>query len=175
MGLIIKDKLNMFMKGYPTVSDKYNVAGGIIEGSYAGHFGDLVKNGSQAGYFKPVNASQTITAVTDIAGIILATNVQVAKDWPATEVEVPVGTAFNLLVNGFIAVQLSSGAVASDVTAGASVYATAAGKLTTVSDTSALKVENTKTPVPNLKFTGMIEDHGTASAHDYYAEVYVGC
>ena len=27
--LIIKDKIPQMMKGYPTVSDKYNVAGGI--------------------------------------------------------------------------------------------------------------------------------------------------
>ena len=30
MGLIIKDKIPMFMRGYPTVSDKYDVAGGVL-------------------------------------------------------------------------------------------------------------------------------------------------
>ena len=39
--LIIKDKIDMLMKGYPTVSDKYNVAGGVLTGNAAAQFGEL--------------------------------------------------------------------------------------------------------------------------------------
>ena len=52
MSLIIKDKIQMLMRGYPTVSDKYDVAGGILEGAEGVKFGDVVQFGATAGYVK---------------------------------------------------------------------------------------------------------------------------
>lgn len=52
MSLIIKDKIKQLMRGYPTVSDKYNVEGGIIEGTNGVNFGDMVVYGSKTGYYK---------------------------------------------------------------------------------------------------------------------------
>ena len=43
MGLILKDKIPMFKVGYPTVSDKYNITGGMLAGTAPAKFGDLVK------------------------------------------------------------------------------------------------------------------------------------
>ena len=49
MSLIIKDKIKQLMRGYPTVSDKYNVEGGIVEGDTPLAFGDMVAYGSTTG------------------------------------------------------------------------------------------------------------------------------
>ena len=51
MGMIINKQLQQLLKGYPTVSDKYNVSGGILTGSTAVGFGDLVKRSGITGYF----------------------------------------------------------------------------------------------------------------------------
>ena len=175
MGLIIKDKIPMFMRGYPTVSDKYNVAGGILEGNLVAKFGDLVQFGTQPGYFKAIGAGQTIDAVTKLAGIVLATNVKLAQEWPGEGVQVNPGEAFNLMVNGFVAIELAATAVKNDVTANAKVYVTANGAFTTATDANALKTGGAATPIPGMVFTGMIENHGTADAPKYFAEILVGC
>ena len=92
----------MFIVGYPTVSDKYNVTGGLLSGSDPVKFGDLVMfDGS--GYFKKVASA---TAVGDIAGFVLATNVKVAEGFATNVVQVNPGEAFNLLVRGFVAVAI---------------------------------------------------------------------
>ena len=168
MGLIINKTIPMLMKGYPTVSDKYNVAGGTLEGTAPAMFGELVQFGSTAGYFKAINATDTIAAVTSAAGIIVATNVKVAENFPGTVVQVNPGEAFNLLVNGFIAVELASTATASEVTANAAVYVTGAGKFTTTSDSAKLAAA-----LPNAVYTGMKENKGTADAPKWFAEIYV--
>lgn len=159
MGLIINDSIPMFMKGYPTVSDKYNVAGGVLDATSAPvEFGDLLVYGATKGYFaKPT----TITDVKQIAGFILATNVKLTTEWPGTTVLTLPGEAFNLLVNGFMAIALDTSAVEANVVANAQVYATPTGKCTTVStDNFAL---------PNVVFTGMVEKHGET----LFAEIYV--
>lgn len=166
MNLIIKDKIPMFIEGYPTVSDKYDVVGGILEGTSDAQFGQLVKNGTTAGYFKPINATDTISAVTEIVGLILATNVQLASGFPGTEVKVEPGEAFNLFIRGFVAVKLDVGAVVGDVTANAPVYVTTAGKFTTATAT-----EKIATPVPGVVYTGMHETHEGGT--DLFAEIYV--
>lgn len=167
MGLIIKDKIKMFIPGYPTVSDKYNVAGGILEGTYPAQFGQLVKLGSTAGYFKAIDGTTvTLSAVTDIGGFVVATNVKLAQDWPGTTVQVNPGEAFNLLVNGFIAVELDADATGSYVTANAPCYVVlATGKITTSDQASG----GTVVQLPNCYFTGMVETQGTALV----AEIYV--
>ena len=42
MSLIIKDKIQMMMKGFPTVSDKYNVLPAVLDGDAPVDFGDVV-------------------------------------------------------------------------------------------------------------------------------------
>lgn len=107
MGLIIKNKIAQLKKGYPTVSDKYNVQGGIYEGTDALYFGDLLAYGDATGHYKKL----TTSTVANLAGICLATNVKLANRYPGdsnASVETVKGEAFNLLVRGFIAVAVKN-------------------------------------------------------------------
>ena len=160
MGLIIKDKIPMFKVGYPTVSDKYNVTGGTLTGTKSVHFGDLVKFSTTKGYYEAISATVTIA---DIAGFVLATNVKLANDWPATEVAVNPGEAFNLVLPGsYLAIELDSTAVEANVKANAQVYVIpATGKCTTVSSSNLA--------LPGVVFTGMVEKH----ANKLVAEILV--
>lgn len=165
MGLIINKQIPMFMRGYPTVSDKYNVAGGILAGATPVKFGDLVKFSATKGYFEAIGAAD-ITAenvATTIGGFVVATNVKLNTEWPEGGVEVAPNEAFNLLVNGFIAVELATGAVEAEIVPNGPVHVTAAGKITTPTGTGHIAA------LPNVVFTGMTELHGTTR----YAEVYV--
>lgn len=159
MGLIIKDKIQQLMTGHPTVSDKYGVAGGILEGSAAVKFGDVVTVGSTAGYFK---AATTIANAEEIGGFVVATNVKLAEDWPGKTVQVNPGEAFNVLVNGFIAVELAANVTIADIVPNAAVYVTPAGKVCGKTTSGAIAV-------PNATFTGLYETQGTT----YVAEIYV--
>lgn len=160
MGLIIKDKIPMFKVGYPTVSDKYNVTGGTLTGTKSVHFGDLVKFSTTKGYYEAISTTVTIA---DIAGFVLATNVKLANDWPATEVAVNPGEAFNLVLPGsYLAIELDSTAVEANVKANAQVYVIpATGKCTTVSSSNLA--------LPGVVFTGMVEKH----ANKLVAEILV--
>lgn len=163
MSLIIKDKIPMFIKGYPTVSDKYNVSGGILAGSTPVKFGELVKRTDTAGYFEAITSTVNLA---DIVGFALATNVKLAEDWPATTVQVNPGEAFNLLINGFIAVELDADATFANVIANSPVYVILAnGRLTTEDKASAGNVVQ----LPGCVFTGLKEIQGTAKL----AEIYV--
>lgn len=169
MGLIIKDKITMLKKGYPTVSDKYDVAGAVLDGSTPVQFGDPVVFSSTKGYFSAVPSSG-LTSINQLAGITVATNVKVAQDWPATIVQINPGEAFNLLVKGFIAIELDSEATEASVTANSQV----AMILATGKFTSADKIASTTVvAVPNAVFTGVVENHGTAVAPKLYAEIYI--
>ncbi len=161
MSLIIKDKIPMFMKGYPTVSDKYNVAGGTLDQSSAAvEFGDLLVYGTTKGFYaKPT----TITNADQIAGFVVATNVKLSTDWPGTDAKTLPGEAFNLLINGFIAIALDATAVEANVLPNKQVYATPTGTCTTEAGESA------NFAIANAVFTGMVEKHGDV----LFAEIYV--
>lgn len=164
MGLIIKNALRKMFKGYPTVSDKYNVAGGTVEGATAIQFGELVEFGSSTGYYKAITGAIT---VDKIAGISLATNVKLATTYPAdNEIrESKTGEQINLLLSGYVCVELDSAAVEANVKEGAKVAVIlATGKMTTsgVADTANL---------PNYTFTGEYEKIGST----ILAEIKVGC
>lgn len=166
MGLIIKDKIKELMKGYPTVSDKYNVTGGMLTGNTPAKFGELVKFSGTKGYFEAITGAVTLP---DVAGFVLATNVKLAEEWPGQNVQVNPGEAFNLLVNGFMAVELDSGCTPAQILANKQVHLIlATGKLTTADKAAAGIVA-----LPNTVFTGIYEDQGTAQAHKYIAEIYV--
>lgn len=163
--LIIKDKIQMFMTGYPTVSDKYNVAGGTLVGDEPAKFGDLVKSSATTGYYEVVSATNTIAAVTELKGFIVATNVKLDEAFGGDVVNVQPGEAFNLLVNGFIAVELAAGAKEAEILSNAACFVTAAGKVTTTGDAAKLGTA----AIPNCVFTGMYEKRGGK----VYAEIYV--
>lgn len=158
--MIIKDKIPMFMIGYPTVSDKYNVVGGVLEGTTDVAFGDLVMFGTEANYYKAVTG---LTAATQLAGFVVATNVKLA-DYPSNEVNVHEGDALNLLVGGFLAIQLDSGAKTADIKPNAGIKVlTASGKCTTSS------ISTGTIDLPNAVFTGKYETKGS----NIVAEIYV--
>lgn len=164
MGLIIKDKLQKFMVGYPTVSDKYNVAGGILAGDTSVKFGDLVKYGDTTGYYEAITSTVT---VADIAGFVLATNVKLATTYPAAseDVETLPGEAFNLVLPGsYLAIKLDDAAVEADVKANAEVKVLlATGKCTTSSITTGTAT------LTGVTFTGEYE----LQSGVIVAEVYV--
>ena len=172
MGLIINKSIQKLLKGFPTVSDKYNVQGGMLGGTVAAHFGDVVVFGSVAGeYAVPTS---TISAVGNIAGIVLGTNVKLATTYPAgpsVEVETKVGEAFNLALPGsYLAVELDA-PTASNIKEGAAVAcflntASKYGHLTTHGETGA-------TDVPGWYFTGVYENQGTTAAPKYIAEIVI--
>ena len=145
MGLIIKDKIQSLMVGYPTVSDKYDVEGGLANETL--RFGDLVVAES-VGVYKKVDA-------TKVDGIVLATNVKLNTTYPA-DAEGPVtvkGEAFNVLIGGRVAVALDSGATASAIVKGADAKLSTAHKLSTTGTAIAGNV--------SIKFTGFYEMQGT--------------
>ena len=146
MGLI-KGKLGLqkMFVGYPTVSDKYDVVPATLSGADVVN-GDVVMYTTDHSVYAK---AASITAVAQLAGVVLATNVKVPSTYPAGSANVPTkaGEQFNLMVRGYIAVELDS---AADL---AVVYCTAAGKLTTVANSNV---------ATNWKFTGVTETQGTA-------------
>lgn len=152
--MIIKDRIPMLKIGYPTVSDKYNVSGAVLAGNTPVKFGQLVKLSATKGYFEAAAGAES---VAEIAGFVLATNVKLANEFPGTEVLIYPGEAFNLLVNGFMAVELDSAATLAQVTAKAQVAVIlATGKITTAD-----KIADGIVALPNVIFTGTVENHGT--------------
>lgn len=161
MAMIIKDKLQMLMKGFPTVSDKYNVLPAVLDGTAPVNFGDVVVYSTTDGYYtKPV----TITAAAQVAGFVVATNVKLPENYPGTTIQVNPGEAFNLLHSGYLAIELDSGAADADVAAGKGVAVLPSGKITTVGVATAITLTN-------VTFTGTKE---TVNGKRY-AEIYMGC
>ena len=161
MAMIIKDKLQMLMKGFPTVSDKYNVLPAVLDGTAPVNFGDVVVYSTTDGYYtKPT----TITAAAQVAGFVVATNVKLPENYPGTTIQVNPGEAFNLLHSGYLAVELDSGAVDANVAAGKGVAVLPSGKITTAGVSTAIALTN-------VTFTGTKE---TVNGKRY-AEIYMGC
>lgn len=160
MSLILgKDGIQKLMVGYPTVSDKYNVGPGVVEGPSSILPGELVYVGSAEGsYLAGADASDALPA-----GFAIATNVKVPTTYPAPQGPVPfaAGEAFGLFVSGYLAVELDANAVMANVVEGAKIYIDAtSGKLTTVSTSNARLVG---------QFTGVKELQGTKKV----AEIFI--
>lgn len=161
MSLIINKNVPMMIIGFPTISDKYNVAGGVLMGDSSVEFGKLVKYSSTAGYYEAI--TETVT-VDDIAGFVLGTNVKLSETYPSGDVKVNPGEGFNLLIDGFIAVELAESAVESDIVPNAAVKVVlSTGEITTSS------VESDTDTLPNVVFTGTYEYQGSKLV----AEIYV--
>lgn len=166
MGLIIKDHIKKFIKGYPTVSDKYNVSGAVLSGNAPVEFGDLVGFADTKGYFKKLTA---VTKVEDIAGIVVATNVKLNLEWPEGKVQTLPGEPFNLLIDGFIAVELDAKAVEANVLANKPVYVTPTATFTTEVNDGAAQNPVANFKLPNAVFTGEVEEDGDK----LIAEIYI--
>ena len=161
MAMIIKDKLQMLMKGFPTVSDKYNVLPAVLDGTAPVNFGDVVVYSTTDGYYtKPA----TITAAAQVAGFVVATNVKVPENYPGTTIQVNPGEAFNLLHSGYIAVAVDSGATDSNIAAGKKVAVLPNGKITTSGTATAIDLDG-------VVFTGTKETVGGVKL----AEIYKAC
>lgn len=170
MGLIINKNINMLMKGFPTVSDKYDVAPAVLTGDSTVEFGDLVQFAdatNEGTYFKSAVGAASVSA---IAGFVLGTNVKLNETWPEGNVLVNPGEAFNLLAKGFMAIELDSEATATSITANSPVAVILATAKCTTSDKLA---DTTIVALPNVYFTGTYENRGTTAAPKYYAEIYV--
>ena len=106
MSMIIKDRIPALKRGYPTVSDKYNVAGGIIRSTNGVQIGKLVKYTDTLGTY---TEATLLNSVDEIAGILLAVNVKLNRIWPDAGTRPTTyynGDTFDLFVDGFIAVEL---------------------------------------------------------------------
>lgn len=152
MGLIIKEKLQALMAGYPTMGDKYNVTGGILSGANPVKFGELVMFDGNGHYKKVASAS----ALTDIAGFVLATNVKTAEGFATNVVQVNPGEAFNLVLGGsWLAVETAE-EDGDDIKPNGAVYVSLTdGKLYASSGTG-----HTNT-LPGVVFTGTFELQGS--------------
>lgn len=161
MGLIINDKIQMLMKGFPTVSDKYNVLPAVLDGTAAVGFGDVVVYSATEGYYTKPTA---ITAATEVAGFVVATNVKVPENYPGTTIQVNPGEAFNLLHSGYIAVALDTGAVDANIAAGKTVAVLPTGAITTSGVATAIDLTG-------VTFTGTKETVDGVKL----AEIHVAC
>lgn len=175
MGLILNDKIKMMITGYPTVSDKYNVAGATLTGDTPVKFGDLVKLSDTKGYFEAIKTGDiTEDKFLKIGGFVLGTNVKLNETWPEGQVQVNPGEAFNLLVSGFMAVELAEHALEEDIVANGEVYVTADGKITTLNDSNAVEdSEGNDIALYGVVFTGTYENQGTAENPKLIAEIFV--
>ena len=155
MGLIIKKSLKKLLAGYPTVSDKYGVQGGVLGGSTAAHYGDLlVYTGTQGEYAVAAAGAKA----ADIAGIALATNIKLVRQFPggsnAENATFEVGEAINLCINGYVAVPVALAGSTPAIAEGGQVYLDANGKLS--DDTGA-------TALTGWTFTGVYETTGSVT------------
>jgi len=127
MGLIIGSELKKFQIGYPTVSDKYNAYGATLTGPANVEFGALLKKTSVVHRYEAFVATDTV-AVSDIAGIALATNVKLASTYPAAAVVTMPGEVLSVLRSGNVAIKLdNTRSTVGDITVGGQVYFTKKG------------------------------------------------
>ena len=127
MSLILNTSLPKFKKGYPTVSDKYHVNGGILNQAAAASIevGTILALTSTNGVYDAVTST---TTVDEVAGVALAPNVKVTDIMAGeTVAHVKPGEAVNVCFEGLVAVEVES-AVIANIVPGAKVGLTA-GKL----------------------------------------------
>lgn len=168
MGLIINDRIKMFMVGYPTVSDKYNVAGATVTGTADVKFGDplmWVSTTQNAEGYYVKKAASTVTAA-NFAGFALATNVKLADGFPGNQVLTHPGEAVNLLINGYIAVDIAAtSSIKASILPGAKLYITSAGVLTLTA------ASNIDTGYTCTGLFEIVEENSTDSNYEYVIEI----
>lgn len=151
MGLIIKESLKKMMKGYPTISDKYDVDGGINRGAQAIKFGDLVVFTSDLIAGQYAGAREVTATAANIAGICVAENVKLVTTYPGESKEATIepGEAVTLMTRGFIAIAYDTAYTTVAVKANVPVYYDTTKNLFTT-DTS-------KVAIAGAEFTGAVE------------------
>ena len=152
MGMILNDHIKKLMKGYPTVSDKYDVSGGVLGGNKAVEVGTIMALSDEDGVFVPVAAD---TKAADLAGIALAPNVKLTDIWSGDKKTlIQPGEAVNLCFNGLFAAEVGAEVVAA-IKPGAPV-GLAEGALV-VYEAPAEGEEATSERVADWFFTGCVE------------------
>ncbi len=154
MGLIIKESLKKMMKGYPTISDKYDVEGGVNRGSLAIKFGDLVVFTSALTAGQYAGAREVTPVATgagaNIAGICVAENVKLVTTYPGQSIDATIepGEAVTLMTRGFIAVEIAT-ADAANCKANVAVYYD--------TTTNVFTSDSSKVAIAGAVFTGAVE------------------
>lgn len=106
MSMILNDHIKKLKKGYPTVSDKYDVSGGILGGETAIEVGTVLALTDVSGVFVPVAAD---TPAAKVAGIALSPNVKLTDIWSGDRrTKVFPGEAVNLCFNGLFATEVAA-------------------------------------------------------------------
>lgn len=106
MSMILNDHIKKLMKGYPTVSDKYDVSGGILGGDEAVEVGTVLALTATSGVFVPVDAD---TDPELVAGVALSPNVKLTDIWSGDRrTMVYPGEAVNLCFNGLFATEVEA-------------------------------------------------------------------
>lgn len=151
MGLIIKESLKKMMKGYPTISDKYDVEGGVNRGSQKIYFGDLVCFTTDLIAGQYIDAAETTATAANIAGICVAENVKLVTEYPGQSKDATIepGEAVTLMTRGFIAIAYDTAYTTVAVQANVPVYYDTTKHLFTA--------DSSKVPVAGAVFTGAIE------------------
>lgn len=168
MGLIIKREIQKLLPGYPTVSDKYNVQGGVLASDSAdAYFGTALLGTAVDGAYK---AAASVTASSVLAGILLATNVKLAGEYPAGpsyRVKSVAGEEVNCMIEGFIAVPTAITAAGfTGINAGTPVDITAAGAFTANGTSSDFNIKG-------AYYTGVAEVKDLGGVATVVAEIYL--
>ena len=161
MGLIKGSQgIQKLLLGYPTVSDKYDVAPATLGGSNTAYNGDIMIYTSVESVYESL-ADFSGTGNVTIAGVLLATNVLTPSVYPANTESVATqpGTAFNLMKRGFVALACADSSAPAP---GSPVFWD--GSNVTADDDSGNNEQ-----LYGWQFTGVWEEHGS----DYLAEVHV--
>ena len=139
MSMILNTSITKLMKGYPTISDKYDVVGGILGGTEAVEVGTLLAYDSTLGVYVPAADD-----ATNVAGVAVAGNVKLTDSWNGDgKTYVQPGEAVNCCIRGFVAVELDTAATPA---------VNAAVKLNAGKPSVA-----TGTAISNFYFTGCVE------------------
>lgn len=151
MGLIIKESLKKMMKGYPTISDKYDVEGGINRGSQAIKFGDLVVFTTDLIAGQYAGAREVTPTTANIAGICVAENVKLVTTYPGQSIDATIepGEAVTLMTRGFIAVEIDDATKTAAKANVAVYYDTATNKFTATTTSNVA--------IAGAEFTGAVE------------------
>lgn len=172
MGMIIKKSIQKLIPGFPTVSDKYNVQGGILDpnldtpepGVLPGVALYTAGIGAAPGTYSPVGGSDTA-----FMGVLLGTNVKLATQYPAGPnylAGFKAGEAINVMLEGYVAVLTNlDPARALPIQEGTPLYVSGS-VFCTSAGTGAVEI-------PGGYFTGVAEVKEINGNRGVVAEVYI--
>ena len=170
MGMIIKKSIQKLIPGFPTVSDKYNVQGGILDPEFDSSVDGVMPGmalytvvGAAPGTYSPVADSDST-----FMGVLLGTNVKLATQYPAGpnyQADFKAGEAVNLMLEGYIAVLTNMNPDEDlPIQEGAPLYVT--GEVFSATSLDAVEI-------PGGYFTGVAEVKEIYGNRVVVAEVYI--